>query len=546
MSSPDGTISQAVPAADLPLHASPPPGLDQHPLFKGQSAILSGDAPRFPSVPGGHEALLAELKARGIRHEPTVGQYGGQAERAVIAYGVNRDQAVDLGKRFGQEAIISANGPDRELVYTNGPRLGASHPAMTRFGFGPEAPPDDFLHIPGKGYARFYFDQDRLKPPPGQQLTLGTEHMGKSLPHAPGVAATRVIPWAGSYPKHDGHPSHARRTLGPGVLVPGDAQELLSDLAKAEIQALRKDVGDLGGGQAHDTNDQAAKVGTSGAWAQMSAPYGSTDKSGPPADLRHYPLHGKLPAVEALVAHHGYTPYLAGGKHGRPDLTNRNYQHKALMIWDPSPQSGGDFGERDYTHAWRLSHELAHALTLPALNAKYGEGRRMGALGKHRTLREAKRAVEWEHMVGHKQRELLGSIGVHVPDHVFNREMNTVMGDAVHRAITGKFVEPAEEGFRPHPHAVPLEVAHRQIDQAARSMGLQGDHDLVRKSEAVVKSDIAAIQHGVSTALGVVKPLVVPALHHVIHTVAGIRARASGRRPQTPQSPGEPNVDESQ
>jgi hypothetical protein len=228
-------------------------------------------------------------------------------------------------------------------------------------------------------------------------------------------------------------------------------------------------------------NDQAAGVGVS-TYAKYAAPFGSLDKSRK-TDLFHYPLHGKLPDVQRLVADHGYNVYYAGGKFGRPDLVNRNYTTKHLMIYDPSPSSGGDFGERDYTDAWRQTHELAHALVHPDLNQVYGEGRRIGKLGTHRTLTEATRAVHWEWLAAHKQRELCAKIGVNIPDNVFHREVNTVMHDAVHRAVTGKFTEPSDEGFSPHDHLVPLDTSLGLVRDAAHNLGLMGSHDLLKKSD---------------------------------------------------------------
>src|SRR5690606_22450712 len=112
-------------------------------------------------------------------------------------------------------------------------------------------------------------------------------------------------------------------------------------------------------------------------------------------------------------------------------------------------------------------------------NAKYGEGRRLGKLGV-RTPREAKRAVEWEWMAAHKQRELSEKLGLRIPDDVFARELNTVMHDAVHRAVTGQFTEPSDEGFHPHSRIVPLETALSMIDEEAKKLGLRHDDDTLR------------------------------------------------------------------
>lgn len=280
--------------------------------------------------------------------------------------------------------------------------------------------------------------------------------------------------WAGSHPWHEVHTSHNHRSPGQGVLVRADYF----------ISGLRKDEGaapHLDGGTAHAQNDQASVAGTSKAYGRFAAPYGTVDKA-KPASLKFYPLQGLHQSVDAQVAHHGYTHYYAGPGHAKPDLANKNFNTGHLMIYAPEAGGGGDFGDTSYTDAWRKQHELAHALTYPSLNAKYGEGRRIGGLGKQRTIREAKRAVEWEWMAAHKQRELAGQIGVHIPDEQFHRELNTVMHDAVHRAVTGKFTDPESEGFNPHPHKVPLETALQMVDEAGRSMGLADEHQTLKKS----------------------------------------------------------------
>jgi hypothetical protein len=93
------------------------------------------------------------------------------------------------------------------------------------------------------------------------------------------------------------------------------------------------------------------------------------------------------------------------------------------------------------------------------------------------------RAVHWEHLAAHKQRELSQMVGVHIPDETFNKEYSTVMHDAVHRAVTGQFTEPSQEGFVPHSHKVPLQTALDVVRDEGSKMGLAGHHDLVRKSE---------------------------------------------------------------
>jgi len=226
-------------------------------------------------------------------------------------------------------------------------------------------------------------------------------------------------------------------------------------------------------------NEQAAGVGVS-TYAHYAKPYGDIHP-GTKSDLFHYDYRGKLPAVRDLVAQHGFQTYYAGGQYGKPDLANRNYNTKHLMVYDPTPSSGGDFGDRDYTDAWRQIHELSHALVYPELNKIYGEGRRIGKLGVQRSMREAKRAVHWEWLAAHKQRELSEQIGLHVPDEVFHKELNTVMHDAVHRAVTGKFTEPSDEGFVPSAQKVPLETALGLVDQAGAKMGLTHPDQVLKR-----------------------------------------------------------------
>jgi hypothetical protein len=121
-------------------------------------------------------------------------------------------------------------------------------------------------------------------------------------------------------------------------------------------------------------------------------------------------------------------------------------------------------------------HELAHGLTRSTVNAQYGEAPRMGRLGHQRTTNDALRAVHWEWLVAHKQRELNGKMGLHTDEHNFNREVNTVMHDAVYRAVTGKFTNPDQEGFHPSHEKVPLETSLDMVRAHAKRLGLHDHH----------------------------------------------------------------------
>lgn len=269
--------------------------------------------------------------------------------------------------------------------------------------------------------------------------------------------------WPGAYPWHDGSTDHHK---------PARSLESIRRMAQAKVVPVIPDL-------AKADNDQAAGVGVQ-SYARFAAPFGRVLGPANPSVLKHYRYEGKSAEVDDLLHRHGYKHYYAGGRYGAPDLAKRNYATGHLMVYDPEAGSGGDFGERNYTDNWRKIHELAHALTYPEVNKIYGEGRRIGKLGTHRSVHEAMRAVHWEDLAVHKQRELSKQIGVHISDHDFNHEYNTVIHDAVHRAVTGKFTEPSAEGFHPHEHKVPLSMALDMVRDEGAKMGLQ-QHGTLKK-----------------------------------------------------------------
>jgi hypothetical protein len=486
---------------NVPVFKTVLPELQDHPMFSGRHTvgIMAGGNPMVaPAISGGDHALRQLLKEQGLHHEEIDGHYS-EPEHSFMVHNPTRDQMYHLGKALGQESVIFSDRGKHELLYTNGPNDKMARPAHQQYSFSPDHPfPDNWTHIPGKGYLRLYFDSENLKPAPLKSsvsivpikkalaaalksaLPVSSSEIRAELLHSLKKAVTAQVAsrWAGAHPWHEPHPAHNHvGTLG-GVMVPASYFHI----------GLRKDhphgsahgpmSPDFSGGKSVKGNPQANVAGTSKAYDKFATSFGSVDKTRPSV-LKFYPMEGKGAAADALVAHHGYKTYYAGGKHGKPDLTTRHYGNGHLMVYDPENGSGGDFGDTSYTDAWRKTHELAHALTYPELNQKYGEGRRIGALGKHRTLREARRAVEWEHMAAHKQRELAAHMGIHISDEDFNREYNTIMHDALHRSVTGKFSDPQAEGFRPHSHKVPLETTMNLLNEAGRQMGLKGDHDLL-------------------------------------------------------------------
>jgi hypothetical protein len=469
--------------ADTHLYKAPPPEVADHPLFHGGQTVgmMTAEAPRFSSEQGGNEALESHFKQMGLKYEPTHGSYGGP-EHSYLVYNPTREQMYKLGQKFGQEAVIYSQDGRHELLYTRGDNAGKYHPSLPLLRYSKEQPDDYYTHIPQRGYVTLHFDFDHPQDSPvknniplAQQTPTGDKPLNKREIREHLLIALRKSMGGSkhphSYPWHEGHTGHHQHSVGGGVLLDSSKYQGLFRLAKKDESALTPTV--------PHNNPQAAGAGVA-TYAKYAAPHGTIDKA-KPSNLKFYPMAGTKPVVDKLVKDNGFQVYYAGGKHGKADLAGKNYNTGHLMIWDPSAGSGGDFSEADYTDNWRKTHELAHALTYPQLNQIYGEGRRMGGLGKQRTAREAKRAVHWEWLAAHKQRELAAQAGVHISDEDFHRKLNTVMHDAVHRAVTGKFTEPSDEGFVPHPHKVPLETALGLVDEAARGMGLHSDHDVIRK-----------------------------------------------------------------
>lgn len=276
----------------------------------------------------------------------------------------------------------------------------------------------------------------------------------------------RAAPHPHAYEWHDGHSIHHK------------------NIAKADE--------DAGKSFEHASNEQVATVGVP-TYAEYAKHYGTIDKSVHPHGSA-YNYKGLSDKVNDLIKQHGYQVYYAGGKYGKPDLASKNYDTNHLMIYDPTPDSGGDQGDFEQTDNWRKVHELAHALTRDQVNhtripgfgdTTYGERPRMGRLGKQRTLRDAMRAIHWEALAVQKQRELSEQLGIKLPEEDFAREWNTNQHDATHRAVTGRFSEPRKEGFHPSTKPVPIEFSLGLARKVAEQMGMSGLDDL----KGMVKSE---------------------------------------------------------
>jgi hypothetical protein len=378
-----------------------------------------------------HTELEQDLRAAGFEPKEVAGKFGYEERAYLVPHQgtkEHREAIESLGRKHKQQAVLHSSGLQNELVFMDGQ---ASHKGVGM--------------TVGEHLTDYY-------------LRLPTGHKARLQVKAP--AKLRLLEHPNTYEWHEGHTQHHQ---DKDVV---NKSEVLEKSAAKKIE-----------------NDQAAGAGTP-TFSPIASHFG-TVTPGAKTNLKFYPdVHKFEPQIDKKIAGHGYQTYFAGGKYGKPDLANKNYNTGHLMVYDPTPASGGDFGDEAFTRTWRKSHELAHALTYPEINKLYGEGRRLGKLGV-RTPREAERAVHWEWLAAHKQRDLLAEAGLHVHDHDFHRELNTVMADAVHRAVHGTFTEPADEGFHPSHEKIPLETSLRLVREHAQSQGL--DHPEATRAQLQAK-----------------------------------------------------------
>ena len=446
-----------------------------------------------------HKTLGSHLHEAGFRPVPTEGNYGYNEKSYLVEHSgskEDRKKIEEIGWKHGQHSVLHSSEGKHELVFQD------KSPPWTGEGS---------IHGP-------FLDQYYTQLPSGHKIRLNVkeptaEEVAKSDRAKPsevydfhykrGMKRLKKPHYYGFIDGvHDFHAQHedhdesmgvhahdiddkslpqelerAKQTPSLSLILHGNPPPSLRESAPAAAHPHAYDWHDGHTDHYEDLektekpgNEQAAGKGAS-TYRPIAEKWGQVNPA-KKTNLEYYRGIEKYePQIDALIQKHGYQTYLAGGRHGRPDLKNKNYNTKHLMIWDPSPGSGGDFQNEAFTRSWRKVHEAAHAFTYDDVNKLYGEGRRLGKLGV-RSPREAKRAVHWEWLAGHKQRELAEQMGMKISDLDFNREMNTIMHDAVHRAVTGKFAEPSDEGFQPHAHLMPLEHAFKAIDDHAKELGL--------------------------------------------------------------------------
>lgn len=111
------------------------PAETEHPALAsrdgGPSArfgIVTADEPKHPVLtPGGNAALEAELQQRGHHYEPVEGRYEdpNKPERSFLVHGIDPEELVDFGHRYGQDSVVYTDGEGRnKMIYSNGPDKG--------------------------------------------------------------------------------------------------------------------------------------------------------------------------------------------------------------------------------------------------------------------------------------------------------------------------------------------------------------------------------------------------------------------------------------
>lgn len=168
-----------------------------------------------------------------------------------------------------------------------------------------------------------------------------------------------------------------------------------------------------------------------------------------------------------LARSRGYRVDFFGGRFGAPDFKTKNFETGWLWVYDPTDPHGS-FRDVPYTIAWRVLHELSHALTQPGVDRAYGWGRRAGRLGAPLTIREAARAAVWEDFTVRAQRDVVSTVGGAISDADWAREYNVVLVDAVIRAVTGDFSDPDIDGFEPSSEPVAFRTTFELIASFAR------------------------------------------------------------------------------
>lgn len=90
----------------------------QQQIKTGQYAILSGERAGLSPAENAKrtKALLADLRSHGFKPLHAEGVYGGSPERSFLVPGMTEQEAIDLGKKYAQESVLTPKG----LIYGDG------------------------------------------------------------------------------------------------------------------------------------------------------------------------------------------------------------------------------------------------------------------------------------------------------------------------------------------------------------------------------------------------------------------------------------------
>lgn len=159
------------------LQVSKGPEETEHPVIgkQGHVGLMTAEAPRYPSVEGGNPSLERDLQGMGAKFHRVKGHYGGP-ENSYLIHGLDQSQMVELGKKYGQEAVIHGENGAHKLIYTHGPNAGQYHPMVGHEQWAKEqGPPEDYwTEAPGGGYFRLNFDFNQAHPLGKSEAQVGS------------------------------------------------------------------------------------------------------------------------------------------------------------------------------------------------------------------------------------------------------------------------------------------------------------------------------------------------------------------------------------
>ena len=146
-------------------------------LTKGDWAILTAENPSNEHTPEKNPALMAQLEAqltsKGVQHYEVAGHYG-RPEKSLILFGVNPKKALEIGRQYGQESVLTKDG----LIYQNGSR----NPSTGEIDTYSNAPEDFYTTVtfPDGGKVHFTVGIDfDTKLEAGQMSPVPFEKVGK-------------------------------------------------------------------------------------------------------------------------------------------------------------------------------------------------------------------------------------------------------------------------------------------------------------------------------------------------------------------------------